>query len=175
MELRPLSVQAKDSRLTARWHKIMSHCALPEAEITLWHDGSHHLRVNPWDVVDYGLSNGHTFASFKHPARNCIFQEVQACLALKKDAADRLRMQAEHYRNEGYPPHYGLLETSCIVRLGSSPVHRLNEAWWQQLQLWSCRDQVSLPYVIWKSGFKHLGSIPGCRDNSAFFSFRPHR
>jgi alkaline ceramidase TOD1/glycosyltransferase MUCI70-like protein len=174
-EIRPLLIKGRNARLTARWHKIMSHRVLPEASITLWHDGSHSLKVNPWHVADRCLSRSHTFASFKHPIRNCIYQEVQACVKLRKDAPERLWKQAERYQREGYPAHFGLLETSCIARLGSPAVHQLNESWWQQLDFWSCRDQVSLPYVIWRSGFRHLGAIPGCRDNSPFFTFRPHR
>jgi hypothetical protein len=173
-ELRPLLSHSRNDRLTARWHKIMSHRVLPEASLTIWHDGSHHLVSNPWRIVDQCLSKQRTFASFKHPDRNCTYEEANACIKLLKDHPDRLRMQVDSYRQDGFPAHYGLLETSCVARVQNAEVAQINESWWQQVAFWSCRDQVSLPYVIWRSRFKHLGSIPGSRDKSAFFSFRPH-
>src|ERR1700674_3112696 len=50
-ELQPLGFSNKDPRRTARWLKIMSHLLFAEAQFTLWHDGSHHLKVNPWDII----------------------------------------------------------------------------------------------------------------------------
>jgi hypothetical protein len=153
----------------------MSHLLFADAQFTLWHDGSHHLKVNPWDVIDDSLSDDREFATFKHPMRDCIYEETQACLQLKKDAPGRLLEQAERYSQEGYPAGEGLFETSCIARRNSAAVAGLNDLWWREIQRSSCRDQISLPYVIWKLNFAQLAVLSGNGTDSAYFTFRPHR
>ena len=29
------------------------------------------------------------------------------------------------------------------------------DEWWEQIEMYSRRDQLSLPYVIWKNGFEY--------------------
>lgn len=174
-ELRPPLFRDRDPRRVARWHKIMSHLIFPSAEFTLWHDGSHHLSANPWEVIDTGLARGRMFATFKHPLRDCVYQEIQACLMLKKDLPARLYAQAERYLRAGYPQRHGLFETSCVARCAAAAIAKLNEAWWRELEQGSCRDQVALPYAIWKTGVTGIGVLPGSRDKSKYFLFRPHR
>jgi hypothetical protein len=174
-EWRPVLLRERDPRRTARWHKTMSHIIFPSAEFTLWHDASHHLKVNPWHVIDFGLAGSRAFATFKHPQRDCVYQEIQACLLLRKDVPARLYTQAERYRREGYPARCGLFETACVARRRSPLSARLNEIWWKEIKEGSCRDQVSLPYAMWKSGLKHVGVLKGCRDKSPYFTFRAHR
>jgi hypothetical protein len=173
-EIQPIQLRAANARITARWHKIMEHVLFAEADATLWHDGSHHLLVNPWVVVDQGLSDQTFFATFRHPDRNCIYEEAEVCIARGKDSPERIWCQVERYKSRGYPSGSGLYETACVVRRRCEEVSRLNECWLQELHWGSCRDQVSLPYAIWKVGFQWIGILPGKRDESPFFAFRPH-
>jgi hypothetical protein len=173
--LSPLRIKTESSRLTARWHKIMSHLCFPEAEFTLWHDGSHRLRVNPWTVVDHGLQNGSTFATFRHPLRDCAYAEISTCIRYGKDSRERLTSQAEQYKREGFPKSIGLLETGCVVRHQTSSVARLNEVWYQEVSSKSWRDQVALPYAMWKIPFHQVGILPGSATSNMLFDFRPHQ
>ena len=43
-------------RRTARYHKINADLLFPDAALTLWHDGSHQLVVDPWTVVNSATS-----------------------------------------------------------------------------------------------------------------------
>jgi hypothetical protein len=107
-EFLPVRVRDRDPRRTARWHKVMRRLLFPEAEFTLWHGASQCLRVNPWDAIDCGLPDDHVFATFKHPVRDCVYQEIHACIILGKDVPRLpalLRKQAERYRRDVYPPH----------------------------------------------------------------------
>jgi Protein of unknown function (DUF616) len=174
-ELHQIRYRHHDSRMTARWHKVMSHALFENTEFTLWHDGSHALTVNPWEVVDTGLSMAAMIATFKHPQRNCVYEEASACIRLKKDAPERLIDQARRYWNEGYPRNGGLYETSCVARRTSKLVLKLNEAWWSEILGGSCRDQVSLPYSLWKTGVPQVGLLPGCREYGPYFDFRWHK
>lgn len=161
-------------RRTARWHKINSHVLFPDAENVVWFDGSQRLKPIGMfaDLVQPGLSN-HDIATFKHPERTCVFQELQACKKLKKDNNLLMESQIEAYRKDGYPPFNGMVETACLLRRHSPAVVRFNKLWWEQIQSYSYRDQLSFNYVIWKLKLEY-GRIPGCRINSKYCDFVMH-
>jgi hypothetical protein len=153
----------------------MSHVLFPDSSFTLWHDGSHHLRINPWKIVDTVLSDRYSFAAFRHPKRDCVYQEIEACIGYRMDSLELLTSQKERYMRVGYPAHNGLFETGCVVRRQCSEVRRLNESWFKEIYFGSCRDQVALPYALWRTGFKDVSTIPGRGKKSKFFSFRSHK
>jgi hypothetical protein len=153
----------------------MSHVLFPEFQFTLWHDGSHHLMVNPWEIIDCAFAGEMAFATFKHPKRDCLYQETEACITLKKDRPEILLEQSRRYARDGYPARRGLFETSCVARRNCDAVSHLNQLWWREIQHGSCRDQISLPYAMWKSAFTQLILLSGSRDRSTYFAFKPHR
>jgi hypothetical protein len=163
----------------ARWHKLNAHLALPlDTEYSIWIDGSQKFKldVDPWTLLQRSLptlSPHIGLAAFKHPQRNCIYQELEACLKLKKDEPQLMREQIARYRTEGYPAELGLVETACVVRRHSAWQVQFNTAWWRELAEGSVRDQLSFNYVAWKTGTSY-GHVPGRRDRSDFFEFLPH-
>lgn len=93
-------------------------------------------------------------AMHQHASRNCIYQEVKACEALKKGNAKNLNFQIERYQKEGFPENYGMLEGNVIiVDLKNSTAKKLLNAWWNEfIHSESGRDQIAWPYVLWKNG-----------------------
>ncbi len=174
-ELRPLVWKhSLCKRRTARFHKVNSHKLNLESDVIIWVDGSQKLKpvslvkqlVNP-------LVSRYSLASFKHPERICIYQEMQACRKLKKDNPLLMHKQITAYRTEGYPPYHGLVETACVLRKQTSQIVEFNKLWWDQISRYSFRDQLSFNYVTWKLNLEY-GKIPGCRTSSQFFDFIPH-
>ena len=57
---------------------------------------------------------------------------------------------------EGMPEHFGMYEANIILSdLHNPESQKLLSAWWEEfLASESMRDQVALPYVIWKSGHR---------------------
>jgi hypothetical protein len=163
-----------DPRVVARWHKVMCHKLFANSSFTLWHDGSHSLQVNPWVIVDKELNGGQIIGTFRHPQRECLYEEVIACIRLGKDSPLKLMRQAKRYFEAGYPPRNGLYETACVVRRTCAAVAQLNELWWVEIAHGSCRDQVSLPYALWRIGYSKVAVLRGSRDGSPYFRYRPH-
>ena len=178
-EWRPL-VWAHDSDpgRSARFHKIRPEMLFgaDEAAYTLWHDATHTLRVNPWELVDRYLSKGKTLATFRHPQRCCVYAERDACLRFKKDQPEVMAAQLDRYHAAGYPTGRGLYETSVLLRDHRSLVNReVSEAWWRELVAGSRRDQLSLPYALWRCcADERVAILPGDRVRSPFFTFSPH-
>lgn len=174
-ELRPLVWKHPIcSRRTSRFHKVNSHKLDLNADCTIWVDGSQRLKpvslvtqlVNP-------LISRYSLASFKHPERTCVYQEMQACRKYRKDNPILMRDQINAYKLEGYPPYNGLVETACVLRKQTTQIEEFNRLWWDQICKYSYRDQLSFNYVAWKLGLAY-GKIPGCRLSSKFFEFVRH-
>lgn len=163
---------------TARWHKINSHLSLPEHDYSIWVDGSQ--RIKPVDlqleVVEPFQQNEkkQPIATFKHPVRTCVYQEMSACNRLRKDNATLMSEQVKKYRSEDYPPYNGMVETACVVRNNSLPVRRFNDFWWNEIENGSRRDQLSFNYTSWKLEVAY-GRVMGHRAESAYFEFVPHK
>jgi hypothetical protein len=175
-ELRPLLWQHPLSlRRSARWHKINSHLLPDDAEYTLWLDGSQKIKaISLMNDLVKPLENNWNLATFKHPSRICIYQELSACIKLNKDNPVLMQQQIAKYRAEGYPPYNGLAETACVLRKNCEQITEFNKFWWQQLETHSYRDQLSFNYTAWKLN-QPYGRIPGSRAKSVFFEFVPHK
>ena len=90
----------------------------------------------------------------KHPDRDCAYVEAAFCARRGKDRAETLTRQAQAYRKAGLPERWGLAETRVVIRRNTPEIVALNEAWWAEIKRHSLRDQVSLPFVCWKSGVR---------------------
>lgn len=94
------------------------------------------------------------FLTRQHRQRNCIYDEGMACIAKRKDNKDVILKQLDFYRSENYPTHNGLLYSFMILRRHTKRLKEFSRLWWEQLERYSFRDQISLPYVAWKHGMK---------------------
>jgi hypothetical protein len=53
--------------------------------------------------------------------------------------------------SEDFPVDQGLCaNTMMLQQLGDAATDRFNKAWFNHFIQVSCRDQISLPYVMWK-------------------------
>jgi hypothetical protein len=102
------------------------------------------------------VSNKTGLAMHRHSLRNCIYKEYKACKLLKKGNHKMLKEQVAKYKNEGFPSEYGMFECAVIVKdLKNGNGSAILDAWWEDFKkAKSLRDQVSIPYVLWKLGYK---------------------
>lgn len=170
---RPPVWSHKNARLRARRHKTLSHELYPEVEYTLWVDGCLTPLTPLSQLVDRYLQD-HDICVFKHMQRRCVYQELEACIQLKKDHPHIMRQQVNRYRALGYPHHNGLAETTAVLRRHTPEIIRFNEAWWQQIKNGSVRDQLSIDFLCWQMGITY-NVFAGTRTQSPHFTWRAHR
>ena len=93
-------------------------------------------------------------AFHRHSSRESIYDEIQACQILKKGNIEKLKEQAMRYKAEGFPFGFGMVECNVIVTdLRSLEAKNVLDWWWKEYyDSGSGRDQISLPYVLWKMG-----------------------
>jgi hypothetical protein len=138
----------------ARRPKLLPHRYLEDFDVSIWIDASAGLLVDPVELARSSLGDA-SIAIPRHPARDCVYREIDTCVALRKDAESTLRAQGRTYRDAGLPERNGLWEATIIVRRHHDPhVVEAMEAWWDELQRGSRRDQVSLPWIVWKTGLR---------------------
>jgi len=175
VKVQPVSVQVytdndipywnHDPCRTAKFAKIMG-CM---AEYSMWIDGS----ITLDNGTDFqGLVDEHLkdvdIAVMKHPHRECVYQEAEACIRRNKDDPHVIEQQVERYMNDGHPTNYLLSETGILIRRHTHNVKRFCSFWWDEVTRGSRRDQISFPYVAWKL------KIPYKQIPERFFTVSPH-
>ena len=79
----------------------------------------------------------------------------------------------DQYKYAGYPPHNGLAETGCVVRVPAACV-AFGEEWWAAIDRFSHRDQLSFDFAAWRTGLTYA-RLDGSARHSPYFEFHPHR
>lgn len=102
-------------------------------------------------------------ALHRHRQRKSLYNEAKVCEILKRGNAKMLDQQITKYKSDGFPVEYGLYECNVIVSdLGKKEGKEILEAWWEEfVRSRSMRDQIALPYVVWKKNYKFddVGSL----------------
>ena len=133
--------------------KINAHKYLPEYDFSIWVDGSVKLKKDVNEFVEKNCSrkDGSVFIP-SHPMRKCIYEEMNACIRMKKDTEANIKIQREKYLKAGFPKNYGLVQTNIMMRYHNEPdCIRLMETWADELIKYSHRDQLSFNYALWKN------------------------
>lgn len=160
-EVRIVEMSAEPRKM-ARYCKIMSHEVLPDADVTIWLDANVRLLISPKEAIRKWLGSA-DLATCNHPYRDCLYLEADQCVRIGKASPKSMQAQTQNYREAGMPPNWGLASTRCVIRRNTFRTRKLNEMWWHEVRTQSLRDQVSLPYICWRAGFRWK-VIPGAVD-----------
>ena len=173
-EVRPACTLFADPRRNSRAHKILAHQYLSGYDYSLWIDGSIRLLASARDLVNTYLSDADV-ALFRHPERDCLYEEAAVCADARLDDAGVLAAQVATYRRAGHPAHAGLNECAVILRRHNAHTAAFDAAWWSEYCRHSCRDQVSVNYVLRVLGVR-LAILPGAirGDNPGILRYEGH-
>jgi GT2 family glycosyltransferase len=175
-EVREAHKEFSDPNRNAKIHKVLPHLYFPDHAYSLWIDGSVGIQF-PFGVdrlAEVYLAD-HDMAIFKHPDRNCLYQEANTCINRNLDDKDLIRQQIQRYTKEGYPPNAGLVEATIILRRHTPKIIEFNEAWWNEIQNGSKRDQISFNYVARKVGIKWRYFPGDLRTPNSLFQVNSHK
>jgi len=167
-------VDAANAVRLARRIKVLSHKYTGDAQWSIWIDRNLQLSVHPQEIVRRVFTGGADLASFRHPERECTYNESQIVQFLELDDGELVDWQMERYRAERLPRRFGLLETAIVVRRNTARVRQLNQLWWQEISHGSHRDQLSAMYALWKTNMRY-STLPGSRGRSRLCRLHPHR
>jgi hypothetical protein len=90
-------------------------------------------------------------ALFKHPQRDCIYSEALACIAAGYGNLEGIKRQMNRYLLEGMPLKFGMFECGVMLRENENKIcNNLMTLWWNEVEKYSYRDQLSIMYCVWK-------------------------
>lgn len=136
--------------LNHKFWKTHPHLACPDADISLWLDGS--MSVLRPDYVEHCLNllGEDDWACVPHPARECIYDEAYFSATLERYDTDSMMRQIMAYQVERFPPKAGLIATGANVRRHTPAVIEFGLDWWEDILLYSHQDQLSFPVCMHK-------------------------
>jgi hypothetical protein len=134
--------------LAHKWWKTHPELACPDAEVSIWMDGSMDVTEPRYVERCLELLGEDDVTFMAHPERGCIFTEAEysAVLTWRYDAPS-ITEQARHYKNF-HPEQWELFATGLIIRRHTPTVLELGEQWWHENLRWSHQDQLSLPVLV---------------------------
>lgn len=158
-----------DNNRSAKIFKILPHLFLSDYEYSIWIDGSVLIKSSKiLELVDKYL-DAYDLALFAHPLRNCVYDELSACIKFNKDDPEIMRRQVNRYQATNYPAENGLTANSVILRRhNSESIKMISHEWWNEIVNHSKRDQLSLNYILWKYQINYNILDFDIRDNKYF-------
>ena len=185
-EVRVVEPKHTDTTRNARECKLLPHKYLSDFDTSVWMDANYLIVGDVKRIVREKLT-GAEMAVFDHQQtlsdpRDCVYDEYTAMVEMGnksgvyKDDPDAMSRQIERYREEGYPPHNGLIFSAVLLRRHNEPaVVRMMERWWDEISGGSRRDQLSFNYAAWKEGFPYSTIEGDLRNNPWFHMLSHHR
>lgn len=141
--------------LDAKRFKILPHLYCSEHAVTVYVDGNVWPLTDAQTLIDRYLGDG-DLAVFVHPFRQTVWEEFAILRQHQRFKIPYLQQQLVGqevaYRADGLPKDTPLYECNFLIRRNTERVNRLMDAWWAEICRWQWRDQVSLPYVLWRYG-----------------------
>lgn len=153
-----------------RFCKMLPHILFPNVRFTVYIDGN----IKPiTDLTEFvNLCSKKGMALHMHKARQCIYDEIEACKILNKAPVEALDNFRLFLKQRNFPRNYGMNECNVIVRdHNNSVVCKLMEEWWEMFKEGKVkRDQLSFPYLLFKHGITpiEIGTLgSNVQDNPA--------
>jgi hypothetical protein len=134
-------------RMRAKWFKIFPwECEkLLSYEKIIFFDGD--LKINSPDFIEYCIqSMKNDILLFRHPYRNCIYDEKKASEDMVKYQNENMEAQVNYYKRF-HPEKFGLWACTVIVRRPTFRIKALMMSWWHENIKFTWQDQLSFPVV----------------------------
>ena len=158
------------------YYRALIHRILPGYDASLYIDGNVRLLGPSKRLFETLLQSKAAIMLHRHPLRNSVSEEAAAVIKGKKTSAvDRVKDELNCYRSDGFPDDIGLGETTVMLKNHRHPkLDAAMEMWWTLFAKHATRDQLSLPYVLWKTELDVLWVSESFRDPNPYFALYPH-
>lgn len=146
-------------------------------DYSIYIDGSIRITCDIKPLVYSLIDAGKTIALHNHSYIKSIHDEAAACCIWGLAERSILTEQLNFYRHEGFTDDMGHFENPVIIRkCNDDELNSIMRTWWEQIQRFTHRDQISLPYALWKNGKngEYIFSLGNNVQRSPYFIFHGH-
>ena len=160
-----------------RYWKILGHRELSGFDRLLYIDANIRLLGDSTNFLDEALPEGVAIGLFRHPLRNTIAADALDCVQTGKVPDPKgLSAEIESYRAMGFLDDQGLSENAILARRPNAlGLDFAMQEWWDLYRRHAGRDQISLPFVRWKTGLKVHWIDWSFREPNPWFAIYSHR
>lgn len=159
----------------AKYFKLFPYEFFPEYDFSIWVDGNVKLVADIYPLAI--MASNSAMATFENPHHDCIYTEGKYMVYYNRVNKKAIEKQVGDYCKDGFPAHYGMREFSIIYRnLHDEECYEMMKEWWHHCNIYTMRDQISLPYILWKHG-KNIDYIKSLGENWRWnprFIFKEH-
>jgi hypothetical protein len=166
VDLSELPPAKRNRRVKIFWPEIFD-----SYDYSLYVDSTAEVQVDPRELIRF-LEPGSDIALFRAKLWDCLYREAIECVRQDLDDPARIRQQVAKYRGEGLLPPTGLWAGTVVLRRHTPAMQEFARVWWREVERFSCRDQISLPYVVWRTGAQ-VSALPGSVYANEFVAWRP--
>lgn len=150
-QVRPINYTNEVQTKIARWVKTHPEELLPGYEFSIWMDANVRIKTSYTYSKSIDMySSNIDVATIKHPKRNDIYSECGAVLGYCLEKEDIVFEWLKVIHKAGFPAQSGLNETNVLYRRHCPKVKDMDALWWNCIEQYSKRDQLSFNYVLWK-------------------------
>lgn len=153
-----------------RFYKMNHHLLFEDKyDYSIYIDGNVRLISDVSPLYTLAKKSPIGIAMHRHSQRFDLYDEANYCILAKRGNKNKIKDQISKYKTEGFPKHYGLCEaTVIVVDLHNDIAKKIMKMWWEEYSLSeSKRDQLSFPYVLWKSGY-NISDVGDLGNNILF-------
>lgn len=144
-------VPPNDRAVYVRKYKMLPHELFPEYKTSVWIDASIQILGKLTELIKKYQRHSN-FLLMPHNERICAYEEAFANVVGLLNEKKIVVEQIKKYLQEGYPIDSGLMVGGFLVRNHhEEKIKKTMKDWFCEISCYSKRDQISLPYVIWKN------------------------
>ena len=122
-------------------------------DYTVYIDGSCRITCDIKPMVYSMIAAEKTIGIYSHAEFVSPYDEAPFCWVVKNVSYRAIKEQMNFYSREGLPKYTGYYETPVLIRKsGDVELQAVMDTWWEQIKHFTHRDQLSLPYALWKNG-----------------------
>ena len=151
-KVRQVEYHNEDPIRIARYVKTHPEELLPEYDATLWMDAN--LQITDYFLYDRVKALNESdvqVASILHPSRDCAYSEAFEVSRMRFEHSSLAIRWCKLLWKEKYPLNQGLFETNIFYRKRTPLVSLFDADWWNAINSFSKRDQLSCNYCLWKN------------------------
>lgn len=171
-QIRPINYDNPIQTKIARWVKTHPDELLKEYKFSIWMDANIVIQTDYTYTKALDLYKKNiNISAISHPIRKCIYEECAILLTYRLEKEDVVMNWVSFLKSNKYPYNIGLCETGVLYRVHNEHIKQFNIVWWQYIEQYSRRDQLSFNFALWQQNIEcDLFMLKGrsVRDHEAY-------
>jgi GT2 family glycosyltransferase len=177
-DIRPIPYFHPNPTKICRFVKLNLHLLLNDYEFVIWKDANININKSCESWVNELVDNKKSLGVIRHPLRDNVFEEADECKSRNKDDHEIINKQINFYsKKRASISKMGLIESNfMVIKFTDRKLRKVFYNWWNELDKFSIRDQLSLPKVLSESNIKIHYLLPAlkCVRTSNLFDYYTH-